>query len=281
MAMELGETFGSTGQVEGRQRIARRRARRVVMDAAAIGCAMRNGAIELVYQPIVGIGRLDQILYWECRARLRLADGRLLVPELFLPCLNRLEVVTRLDAFVLRRAIALLGRWPTRCLGIQVSPFGIGELAWWKPVLTELARHPEVARRLVFEIQEAAVLVPGSGRAIRKALREAGCLVAINGFGVRYGVQTAMEIEAPDMIKLDRSLLWGLGKKGARRMIGMVALARDLAPQVIVDGVNSAAALQVAREAGAQWAQGGLVGSERLIPRRVGAVDQRGCRADQ
>ncbi|KWB91749.1 hypothetical protein WL43_03375 [Burkholderia ubonensis] len=276
---EVGGTAGSARQGSGSPpRIAARGMRSAgagPSGSAAIARvrrrrAGRDGSIELVAQPIIRVERPDEILYRECRACLRLPDGRLLLPDRFLAHANQLGLRPSVDALVLGRAMATLSRGQYGCLGINLSPHSVANRAWWEPVLGELARCPELARRLVFEIQEAAVLVPGSGREFWNALRQAGCRVAIDGFGVRYGVQTAMEIDAPDIIKLDRSLLAGLTARRVRRLTGLVALAREMAPCVIVDGVASNRALQVVQAAGAQWAQGSLLGSERLIARRPG-----------
>ncbi|WP_244110149.1 EAL domain-containing protein [Burkholderia ambifaria] len=267
--MKIGETFGPNRKSVGAsiRPFMRRRFRREAVGAAEISQAIHRGAIELASQPIVRLEQSSTILYRECQARLRLADGLLLLPNHFAPHLQQLGVVARIDALVVRRAMALLSSGASLCLGINLSPSGMSDQAWWEPVLDELARRPEIARRLVFEIQETAVLVPGTGRAIRKALRAAGCRVVIDGFGVRYGVQTAMEIDAPDIIKVDESLLSGLTAKQARRVAGLVALARDMAPCVVVDGIECDVAWQVARDAGAQWVQGSWVGGERLLPR--------------
>ncbi|OJB31081.1 EAL domain-containing protein [Burkholderia ubonensis] len=268
------EGFGSAdkGGTRSVQQVVRRRVRQVAaaLGAADLGRAISDGAIELACQPIARLGHSSTILYRECTALLRRADGLLLRPDLFMFYLDKPGALERFDAFVVRRAMALLSDEPSRCLGVSLSPYGVGDLVWWESVLGELARRPEIARRLVFEIQEATALTPGTGRTFRKALRAAGCRVAINGFGVRYGVQTAMEIDAPEIIKLDRSLLSGLTAKRVRRLAGWVALACDLAPCVVVEGVDSHAALQAAQEAGAQWGQGSLLARERLIPRSGG-----------
>ncbi|MDR6504041.1 EAL domain-containing protein (putative c-di-GMP-specific phosphodiesterase class I) [Burkholderia ambifaria] len=277
------ERFASTGKGVTRsvQQVVRRRVRQATaaLGAVDLGRAISDGAIELACQPIARLEHSSTILYRECTALLRRADGLLLRPDLFMFYQGKPGALERFDAFTVRRAMALLSDEPSRCLGVNLSPYGVGDLAWWESVLGELARRPEIARRLVFEIQEATVLTPGTGRTFRKALHAAGCRVAINGFGVRYGVQTAMEIDAPDIIKLDRSLLSGLtAKRLRRRLAGWVALACDLAPCVVVEGVESHAALQAAQEAGAQWGQGSLLGRERLIPRLGGlwSIDRGG-----
>ncbi|OXJ22587.1 hypothetical protein CFB82_40050 [Burkholderia sp. HI2714] len=269
MIMKTGTTFGACGkgwrtptQVVNQPRI-----RREIVSAAEMAQALRRGAIELACQSIVRLEQSGSILYRESQARLRLGDGLLLSPNHFLPYLHQLGVLARLDALVVRRAVALLGSAPSLCLGVNLSSAGVSDPTWWEPVLDGLAHRPEVARRLVFEIPEAAVLVPGTGREIRKALRAVGCHVAIDGFGVRYGVQTAMEIDAPDIIKLDGSLLSGLTARRARRVADLVALARDMVPCVVVEGVEDEVSLQVAQEAGAQWGQGSGLGCECLLSR--------------
>ncbi|KWA08208.1 hypothetical protein WT37_26500 [Burkholderia territorii] len=60
----------------------------------------------------------------------------------------------------------------------------------------------------------------------------------------------------PDVIKLDPAFVAENGKEQLHRTAGMVELASDAAPYVVVPGVVGAEALQLAKRAGALWIQG-------------------------
>jgi len=226
----------------------------------AITRAIENGAVEFEYQPVIGLEAPGVTLYRECLARIRLASGRLLPPSHFIPHLERMGAIGHFDAHVVRHAIGLLNKHPHLCLGVNLSAQSAGDGLWWVPVLHALTMRPDCARRLVIEITETAALPAGSGRFFKSTLNQLGCALAIDDFGTGYGAQTAAEIGTPDIVKLDRALLRGTSISHPMRLSRMVALAGELAPCVIVEGVESEADKELARYAGAHWIQGNHAG---------------------
>lgn len=222
----------------------------------AITRAIESGAVEFEYQPVVGVDAPGVILYRECLARIRLTSGRLLLPSHFIPHLERKRAMGRFDAYVVRHAMSLLAKHTHLCLGVNLSAQSAGDGLWWVPVLHALTMRPDCARRLVIEITETAALPSGSGRFFKNTLRQIGCAFAIDDFGAGYGAQTAAEVGTPDIVKIDRILLRDTSMDRKTRLAGMVKLANELAPCVIVEGVESEADTELAREVGVLWIQG-------------------------
>jgi len=140
-------------------------------------------------------------------------------------------------------------------------------------VFATLSRRRDVASRLVIEITETAPMVPEDGRRFVSRMKHLGCRIAIDDFGVGFGVKTGIEVGQPDIIKVDASFIAGAraGQAGLRRFRGMVSLARDLAGCIIVEGVEDVDDLAVVRRAGVQWVQGYHFGrpAEQSRPRRM------------
>ncbi|CAM2198022.1 EAL domain-containing protein [Paraburkholderia kururiensis] len=223
----------------------------------AVFTAMRQGRVVLRREAVCSVGEPRQVLYEECLARVQ---GEALSPAQFIPLLERFSMVCTFDRYVMGQAVALLRGEPDVRLGVNVSALSMLPEVMWEVRFRQLEQMPEVASRLVVEVTESARMdVTLGGRFVRR-LRQAGCRVAVDDFGVGYGVETAVSIRTPDIIKIDASLLVAARRGGAaqKRLAGMVRIAGSLARQVVVEGVEDQRDLELARQAGAQWAQGRL-----------------------
>ncbi|KWK64583.1 EAL domain-containing protein [Burkholderia ubonensis] len=223
--------------------------------------AMRDARVLLRREPIRHVSGNGDVLYCECLATVVDARGSLLHPAQFIPPLERLQLIRAFDRHVLRQAVTLLRASPDVRLGINLSgQSAVVDIAW-EAVLQLIERTPEVARRLVVEITETARLDPEQGRRFAQRLRQAGCRVAIDDFGVGYGVETAIGIRTPDVIKIDASFVVAAryGESHLARLERLVRLASELAEEVVVEGVEQPEDMAHAQQCGAKWVQGWFV----------------------
>jgi len=223
--------------------------------------AMREARVLLRREPIRHASGSGDVLYCECLATVVDSRGRLLRPAQFIPPLERLQLIRAFDRHVLRQAVTLLRASPDVRLGINLSGQSAAIDIAWEAVLQLIERTPEVARRLVVEITETARLDPAQGRRFAQRLRQAGCRVAIDDFGVGYGVETAIGIRTPDVIKIDASFVVAAryGEAHLARLARLVRLASELAEEVVVEGVEQPEDMAHAQQCGAKWVQGWFV----------------------
>ncbi|RBB31513.1 hypothetical protein DPV79_40910 [Burkholderia reimsis] len=229
--------------------------------------AINAGAAEFVFQPVCGARDPRAVLYHEGLVRLRSANGSgVLFPGQFIPSLERLSLMRHVDGYAVSKVMEHLAGDPDYCLGVNVSALSVGEHAWWDPILADLASMPQVARRLVVEITETARLRGPQAATFVARLRELGCRVAIDDIGEGHGVETAMTIGTPDIVKVAGSLLKAACENaaGSDRFARLIEIARKCARCVVVEGVETDEMLALARAAGADWVQGRHVG----IPER-------------
>jgi len=247
------------------------------MDAAQMAYeALTEDRLLLAFQPIYSVQGSSNVLYEECLVRLKSNCGeRVSFPGNFIPSLERLGLMRGLDRHVTRRVMDVLNKYPERTLGVNISAQSAVDDLWWAGTFSDLSEAPDVASRLVFEITETAPLHAGKGRPFASRLRQLGCRVAIDDFGAGYGIETGMEIGEADIIKIDRSVIaqGGGAVSTPERLSTMVSIARDLAPQVVAEGVETAAELKAVRDAGAQWAQGYYFGNPNELLMSAGIRD--------
>ncbi|MBC8642797.1 EAL domain-containing protein [Caballeronia sp. EK] len=236
--------------------------------------AVSNNRLALSRQPIRRVGKASDVLYDECLARLVLLDtNQVMPPGSFIPSIERAGLVSAFDRLVVRSVIGELAANQGMVLGCNISAQSAVEAAWWLPIFEELGRRPDIAERLVIEVTESAPLVPSKGRSFVQRLQALGCKIAIDDFGVHYGMATGMEIKSPDIIKVDGSLLKNarLGARGQGRLIGISDLARELSSIVVIEGVEEPSDFELVDRAGCQWVQGYLLGrpTEPVVPGRA------------
>ncbi len=119
------------------------------------------------------------------------------------------------------------------------------------------------ARRVVLEVTERQALK--AMRDIRgrlAVLRERGFRISIDNMGSGYAGLNTLATLAPDVVKLDRSLVRGVEEDAVNRRVAkaLVGACHDLGMRVVAEGVETEAERDVMTEAGCDLLQGFLFG---------------------
>ncbi|ADN01437.1 sensor domain-containing phosphodiesterase [Spirochaeta thermophila] len=225
---------------------------------------VREGRIHLFYQPIVRVtsGMLAGV---EALSRLRGEDGALVLPEEFVPILEEGKVIHLLGRKVLALAVLQGELWKARGLFVSVN---ISPQEFLHPEFVDVVREvldasgfpPEL---LMLEVTESS-LVGDVDRTVQvlSALRDEGIRVAVDDFGTGYSSFASLKRMPVDVIKLDRRFLHGVEESERDRAIleGMTHMAHGLGLEVVVEGVEREAQLEILRESGCDYVQGFLLG---------------------
>ena len=225
-----------------------------------IGRVLGDGGPRLVFQPVVRLATGEAEGY-EALARFPGA-GR--GPDEWFADAASVGSLVELELATARLALEHLPRVPgRRLLFLNLSPSTVTSPA--------LRRELEAAGadRVVLEVTERAPVDD------YPALREA--LDALRGTGARFAVDDAgagwaslrhvLELR-PDFIKLDRALVGGIERDPSRRTLvgGLLPVAEGMGAQVVAEGIEGAAQLEVLRELGVPLGQGFLLGRPAELP---------------
>ncbi|MGI9264807.1 MAG: putative bifunctional diguanylate cyclase/phosphodiesterase [Gammaproteobacteria bacterium] len=227
--------------------------------------AVRNGDLELAYQPIMSADS-GQVVAAEALLRWQHAEEGMISPADFVPVAEKTGVMQEIGDFVIKSACRQLRQWmntdlPPIRMSINVSLCQLlrGDVvAVVEQALAENNLEPEL---LEIELSERGVLNqrPEVVNEISR-LKAVGVRISIDDFGTGQAAISYLKDLPVDVIKIDRSYVSGASRSAKDEAIasGMVALARRLDATVIAEGVETEEQLEMLREWGSQECQGFL-----------------------
>ncbi|MBP2550584.1 EAL domain-containing protein (putative c-di-GMP-specific phosphodiesterase class I) [Neorhizobium galegae] len=256
---------------------------RIDMSAAALAYeALFNARFTLVEQPVCSASEPASVLYSECVVRLSDEDGRVVMPGVYMPALERLGLTQVFDRRIAQSVVEELVRRPDVVLGCNMSALSASVDLWWRLVFPRLVREAGVGQRMVIEISESAR--PYSFEAVAEFvshIQQAGCRVALDDFGTGFSSIGYARHTRFDVIKIDAGRIRTRGSDAPQLLGHLISLARHVANEVVVGSVESEADLLIAHAAGARWVQGFLFGHpQNLAPQlarqaQVASLDAR------
>jgi EAL domain-containing protein (putative c-di-GMP-specific phosphodiesterase class I) len=213
------------------------------------------------FQPIVDVGS-GRLLALEALIRWRHPEGHMIPPDQFLPALEGLRLIGRLDLYMLTCVARILAQpehshWPP--VHINCSSYSITRPDFADDVLALLAQHRLAPGRICLELTEGALVAePDQARKTMKQLAEQGVSVVLDDFGAGFSSLSYVHQYHFSGLKIDKSFILELTSSPRSRAIvrAIVRMAESLDLTVVAEGVEDAETLELLREMGAGQAQG-------------------------
>lgn len=225
--------------------------------------ALDSNGFHLHYQPQFEIlsGRLVGL-----EALLRWTDAELgsVSPARFIPVAEDSGLIVPLGAWVLDEACRQVAAWGLEVpVAVNVSPTQLMRGDFTETVRAALQSHGLRGSALKLELTERLVVRdPGlAGRRLAR-LQGLGVQLSMDDFGAGESAISSLLALPVDELKLDRSLMAGLGHTPeSQRVVGaLLALARGLNLPVVAEGVETPEQLAALRSLGCAAVQGYLTG---------------------
>ena len=224
-----------------------------------IGAAISHSSFSVVFQPIVDVHR-DIAVGAEALTRFK-ERGRSISE--WLSDADSVGLLVPLELALARAALVELPNLDeSLAMSVNVSPATVlsGRM---HEVLTGID-----VSRVILELTEHAPVEDYP--ALRVALsrwRERGLRVAVDDAGGGYSSFTHILELAPELIKLDASLVNELHTSPHRQALvrAVISFADEMGVQVVAEGVETAAELSVLRRLGAHLAQGFHLGRPKAL----------------
>nr|WP_280845041.1 EAL domain-containing protein [Neoroseomonas nitratireducens] len=225
--------------------------RALAVDRARIEAELRHAIardeLSLHFQPKLDCRTLEPrgveaLLRW-----VHPTDGAI-APSRFIPVAEQSGQMAALGSAVLRMAIRQMRVWQDagtpRRVAVNVSPVQLEQPGLVQEVLETLAAHGVAADWLELEITESMLMSTRTPTLARiERLRAAGVHVSIDDFGTGFSNLSQLARLPSDVLKMDRSLLEGIGSNPKAEAIlqATVRMAHALGHRVVAEGIETEA----------------------------------------
>jgi len=251
-------------------------ARRRLTFISELRRAIDSDELVVYFQPKISLASgsasgLEALVRWQHPER------GLIGPGDFIPTAERTSLIDSLTEVVLDKALAAVRQWHDAdvLLGVSVnvSPHSLTNRQLVHTVDRLLHRYDLEPRWLCLEITEEVLLVDDDGALfLLREMQQRGVLIAIDDYGSGYASMSYLQRLAADELKIDRSIVGGLGAQepspvqqrsaadyGLVIVRSTIEMGHSLGLRVVAEGVESAEAMATLTAAGCDEAQGYLI----------------------
>lgn len=220
-------------------------------------------------QPIVSLKELEtSLVHYELLVRLCDKDGKLVLPDKFLPALERYNMSSVLDRWIIRKAFRMIADQPEFLATIQFFSINLSgqsfvnhELSDY--IISEFEETGIPAEKVCFEITETTAisnLAVASG--FIRILKEKGCRFALDDFGSGFSSLLYLKTLSVDYLKIDGSFIKNITYESVDyAMVKAVnEMAQTIGMETVAEFVESHEVLQLLKDMGVDYAQGYSVG---------------------
>ena len=218
-----------------------------------------------VFQPINYVST-GEIFGYEALCRWDIPGLGSVSPEVFIQIAEDLNLVQIIDFWTLKaveKAYPELMKLGGQAISINISAQTLGnDHEFFSAVDLMLPKIKEAHFSLIFELTETSVIQNQIDLGLGLiGLRKRGAKIAIDDFGTGKTSLSVISSLPTDFVKLDGSLLQVERPDLSRGLLELgMKFAELVGAEVIVEKVETQADLELARQVGAQFAQGWLFG---------------------
>ena len=236
--------------------------RRTVVEQS-ITRGLHDGGFEVYYQPTY---YLDGLRLHGAEALLRLHDKEIgnVFPDEFIPVAEQMGLIDDVDDYVLECVCEFLKTGIPEKYGMDSINVNLSVLQCIKPGfkdrINEIVERYDVDKKLInFEVTES--VRPADYEILKNViseLREEGYGVSMDDYGTGYSnAQASFSIDF-DVIKIDKSILWGAEKSelGKTVLINSVTMIKQLHKEIVIEGVETEEQINMLKGLSVDYLQG-------------------------
>ena len=232
---------------------------------AELDSALAGGELWNAYQPKLDlrtgrIGAVEALVRWNHRER------GMLAPDSFIPLIEQHGRAADLTLHVMTQAIEAANGWSEAgCplgIAINVSATLLHDGAFLLRLEQVLEASGFPAGRLTLEVTESAAMDdPEAAVATLERWRRLGVGVSIDDYGTGQSSLSYLQRMPATELKIDRSFVAAIAADSRNRILvrSTIAMAHELGLEVVAEGVEDEATLDLLREMGCDVVQGYFV----------------------
>jgi diguanylate cyclase (GGDEF)-like protein len=211
------------------------------------------------YQPLVDLGK-SRIRGFEALARWDHPERGFIPPDVFIPLVEHLGLMTEMTTSILRQACRDARQWPHDIrISVNFSPSEMKDPALPGRILAVLAQEGLAPTRLEVEITESALVSDiATAKTILATLQGYGITICLDDFGTGYSSLYHLRELKFDKLKIDRSFIQSMHDNNDNEMIvdAILGLTRNMNLPTVAEGIESLALQELLVSKGCEYGQG-------------------------
>jgi len=227
--------------------------------------ALEHDGFELWGQPIADIQDLD-VKHHEVLLRMRLSGKEGIVsPGSFIPIAEQSGQIVSIDRWVINKSLQMMKTWgdSDRRLAVNVSGQSLHDETLTEFLKQSLMANGIAAHRLIVEVTETVAVTDfATARCILQDIRDMGCAIALDDFGVGFSSFYYLDQLPVDYIKIDGSFIQDLPENKRSQMIvkAVVEIAKGFGKYTVAEFVDREEIYNILKEYGVDHIQGYWLG---------------------
>jgi PAS domain S-box-containing protein len=218
------------------------------------------------FQPLVEL-RTGQLAGFEALARWNHGKLGAILPDVFIPFVEKSGLINRLTERILEKAFAVSAQFPrSATLAVNLSAIQLVDAELPEMIKDVANRGGFALDRLILEITESALVddLPRA-QAVARELKAMGCRLALDDFGTGYSSLRHLQALPFDKLKVDRSFVSSMTDSRESRKIvaAVVGLGHSLGLITVAEGVETEEQASMLLWLGCDMGQGWLFGKPR------------------
>jgi EAL domain-containing protein (putative c-di-GMP-specific phosphodiesterase class I)/GGDEF domain-containing protein len=243
--------------------------------------ALEKGELRLYYQPKVRL-KTGEVFAMEALVRWEHPEQGLILPSQIIPLAEETGLIFPLGQWVLRESCRQTRRWHDQfpdisplgvCVNLSAKEFDHHDLV--EDVARNLRETELDPSTLTVEITESILMedVPRTV-AVLEEVKSLGVKLGVDDFGTGYSALSYLKRFPIDCLKIDRSIIEGLGQDSTDEAVATAAivLAHALGAQVTAEGIMTSEQLGRLRALGCDAGQGFYFCEPRLSEAAIAHV---------
>lgn len=191
-------------------------------------------------------------------------NGRIVMPNVFIPLFEKNELITILDTYILESACKLLKKWSNQ--NLKLVPISVNESRQnlYNPehiddLIRLINRYDVPSNMIELEMTETTVVHNVElAKAAERNVHKLGFKVSMDDFGTGYSSFSMLKEINIDILKMDKSFFDDIleSKRGKIIIEAIIEMAHKLNIEVVAEGIETKEQVEYLKNAGCDIIQG-------------------------
>lgn len=225
--------------------------------------ALEANQLRVFFQPVVDI-ESRQPRFHEGLLRLERPGGEVSAAHEFIELSEQLGLIRLIDKYALEHTLAALKAQPEAVVSINVSGETVGDGEWLSKLARAAAEDAGLAKRLIVEITETAVIHNlDDAQHFVATLHDLGCRAAIDDFGAGFSSFRSLRSLGVDIVKIAGEFVHRLPESADDRAFvrALTDLAHSFGIEIVAEWVENEETAVLLADYGVHMIQGNLCGA--------------------